>query len=248
MTHPHPDAHQSLRDRLCVALDLEDRDAIIGVAREVQDIAGYVKLNSAFTRHGPGLVRDLRAMGARVFLDLKLHDIPNTMAAYGRAVTAIGADIVTLHPAGGLEMMRAMATAVREGAAACGGHAPKLIGLAMLTSVDRHVLNEEVGVPGEVGDEVLRKGLLAAQAGLDGVVCAPGEIGPMRVRLPGDFLYVTPGARSAGESGHDHRRTATPAEAIAAGSSLVVIGRRILNAPDRRKAAIEVLEEMAGSA
>lgn len=246
VTIPNASAVTSMSDRLCVALDLEDRDEILRVAGEVSDVAGYVKVNSAFVLHGPGLVRDLHAMGARVFMDLKLHDIPNTMAAYGRAVTRLGAAIVTIHPAGGLEMMRATVAAARESALRAGTAGPKLIGIALLTSVDDKVLNEEVGVPGPAAAEVLRKSLLAAEAGLDGVVCAPAEIERLRGKLPDDFLYVTPGTRSPGDSEHDHKRSATHAQAIESGSSLLVVGRRILHAPDRRKAALEVLEEMKG--
>lgn len=243
----HSGAESRLGDRLCVALDLEDRDDILRTAEEIKDIVGYVKVHTAFAMHGPGLVRDLRNMGFRVFMDLKLHDIPNTVSAYGRVVTALGASIVTIHPAGGLEMMRAMVTAVRETSERTGNEPPKLIGIALLTSLDQKVLNEEIGIPGTVGDEVLRKSMLAAEAGLDGVVCAPAEISQIRNMLPDSFMYVTPGTRTPGVTGQDHRRTATHAEAIASGSSLLVVGRQILKSADRRKAALKVLEEMAAA-
>jgi len=232
------------RERLCLALDLTDRAEIIKAVEELRDLIGWFKLNSAFTLHGPGLVREILDRDVKVFLDAKLHDIPNTLAGYGDAVTRLGVHLVTLHTGGGLEMMRAAVAAADRTAAELGVQRPKLVGVTLLTSVDRATLNGDLNVPGTVEDEIRRRARLAAEAGLDGVVCAPGEIELIRADLPDDFFYVTPGTRSPGGSGNDHKRTGTHAQALAAGSSLLVVGRRINQAADRRQAAAEVLREL----
>jgi orotidine-5'-phosphate decarboxylase len=238
------DLGASGRERLCLALDLADRSEILKTVDELKDLIGWFKLNSAFTLHGPGLVREILDRDVRLFLDLKLHDIPNTLAGYGDAVTRLGAHIVTLHTGGGLEMMRAAVAAADRTAAELGVERPRLVGVTLLTSVDRATLNGDLNVAGSVEDEVRRRALLAAEAGLDGIVCAPSEIAPLRSDLPDDFFYVTPGTRSPGDSGNDHKRIGTHAEALAGGSSLLVLGRRVTNAPDLRQAALEVLREI----
>ncbi|NWF29765.1 orotidine-5'-phosphate decarboxylase [Streptomyces sp. PKU-EA00015] len=248
MTAIGNDLGASGRERLCLALDLADRGEILALVDELKDLIGYFKLNSAFTLHGPDLVRELLARDVKVFMDLKLHDIPNTLAGYGHAVTGLGAHLVTLHTGGGLEMMRAAVTAADRTAAELGVERPKLVGVTLLTSVDRETLNGDLNVSGTIEDEVRRRALLAAEAGLDGIVCAPSEIDLVRPGLPDDFFYVTPGTRSPGESGNDHKRIGTHAEALAGGSSLLVLGRRIHHAADRRKAALEVLHEIEGIA
>lgn len=240
-------SQQADRDLLCLALDLADRGEILEIVDELKDLIGYFKVNSAFTEHGPDLVRDILARDVKVFMDLKLHDIPNTLAGYARAVTRLGAHVVTLHTAGGVEMMRAAVASADEAARELGIARPKLIGVTVLTSVDRDVLNRELNVSGAVEDEIRRRALLAAEAGLDGIVCAPPEIALVRDLLPDDFFYVTPGTRSPGVSGHDHKRTGTHAEALTGGSSMLVLGRRVLSASDRREAAREVLAELGGA-
>ncbi|MGQ4487849.1 orotidine-5'-phosphate decarboxylase [Streptomyces sp. SAS_281] len=239
---------ETARERLCLALDLHDRSEILRLVDELKDLIGYFKLNSAFTLHGPELVREILERDVKVFMDLKLHDIPNTLSGYGHAVTSLGAHIVTLHTGGGVEMMRAAVTAADRTAAELGVERPKLVGVTLLTSVDRQTLNGDLNVPGTIEDEVGRRALLAAEAGLDGIVCAPSEIEAVKHGLPEDFFYVTPGTRSPGESGNDHKRIGTHAEALAGGSSLLVLGRRIHHAHDRRRAALEVLREIEGAA
>ncbi|GAA4057412.1 orotidine-5'-phosphate decarboxylase [Nonomuraea soli] len=232
-------------DRLCLALDMSGRDEILALVDELKEHVGWFKVNSAFTLHGPDLVREILARDVKVFLDLKLHDIPNTLAGYARAVTRLGVHLVTLHTAGGIEMMRTAAASADAQAAELGTARPKLVGVTLLTSVDQQVLNDELNVPGSVEDELRSRAALAAKAGLDGMVCAPPEIPLVRGVVPDDFFFVTPGARSPGQSDDDHRRTGTHAEAVAAGSSLLVVGRRILDAPDRVAAALEVTAEMS---
>ncbi|MGW5636978.1 orotidine-5'-phosphate decarboxylase [Streptomyces sp. NPDC003832] len=244
MTAIPPDLGASSRERLCLALDLADRKEILGLVDELKDLIGYFKVNSAFTLHGPELVREILDHGVKVFMDLKLHDIPNTLAGYGHAVTGLGAHIVTLHTGGGLEMMRAAVVAADRTAAELGVERPKLVGVTLLTSVDRRTLNSDLNVQGQVEDEVRRRALLAAEAGLDGIVCAPSEMELVKPGLPDDFFYITPGTRSPGDSGNDHKRIGTHADALAGGSSLLVLGRRIHRAKDHRQAALEVLREI----
>ncbi|MFE2644592.1 orotidine-5'-phosphate decarboxylase [Streptomyces nigra] len=244
-TPPDPAAH--LSERLCLALDLADRDEILALVDEMKDLIGYFKLNSAFTLHGPRLVQEILERDVKIFLDLKLHDIPNTLAGYGHAVTSLGAHLVTLHTGGGVEMMRAAVTAADKTAAELNVERPKLVGVTLLTSVDQPTLNGDLNVAGTVANEVRRRALLAAEAGLDGIVCAPSEIEHVRADLPDDFFYVTPGTRSPGSSTNDHKRTGTHAQALANGSGLLVLGRRIHHAPDRRTAALEVLREIEGA-
>ncbi|MGQ4419830.1 orotidine 5'-phosphate decarboxylase / HUMPS family protein, partial [Streptomyces sp. SAS_269] len=132
------------RERLCLALDLTDRAEIIKAVEELRDLIGWFKLNSAFTLHGPGLVREILDRDVKVFLDAKLHDIPNTLAGYGDAVTRLGVHLVTLHTGGGLEMMRAAVAAADRTAAELGVQRPKLVGVTLLTSVDRATLNGDL--------------------------------------------------------------------------------------------------------
>ncbi|MET7356180.1 MULTISPECIES: orotidine-5'-phosphate decarboxylase [Streptomyces] len=240
--------HRDGRDRLCLALDLADRSEILRLVDELKDLIGYFKLNSAFTLHGPELVREILDRDVKIFMDLKLHDIPNTLAGYGQAVTRLGAHIVTLHTGGGLEMMRAAVASADRTAAELGVERPKLVGVTLLTSVDRETLNGDLNVRGSVEDEVRRRALLAAEAGLDGIVCAPSEIERVRAELPDDFFYVTPGTRSPGTSDNDHKRTGTHSEALAGGSSLLVVGRSVHDALGPRQAAQRILAEIEGAA
>lgn len=248
MTTPDNVRYADARERLCLALDLSDRAEILRLVDELKDLIGCFKLNSAFTLHGPDLVRDILDRNVRIFMDLKLHDIPNTLAGYGHAVTALGAHVVTLHTGGGLEMMRAAVTAADRTAAELGVERPKLVGVTLLTSVDRETLNGELNVTGKVEDEVRRRAALAAEAGLDGIVCAPSELPLLRPDLPDDFYYVTPGTRSPGTSGNDHKRTGTHTEALAGGSSLLVVGRSVHESADPRRAALDILREIEGAA
>jgi len=225
------------KDRLCVALDLHDAKAIVDAVRELKDLVGYFKLNSAFTLFGPPLVRAIVAAGAKVFLDLKLHDIPNTVAGYGETVTRLGVHIVTVHAEGGKEMLRELVRSVDRTAQKLKVARPKLIGVSLLTSIDQELLNGELNIEGSVEDEVVRRGRLAAEAGLDGIVCSAHELPRVRASLPASFYFVTPGLRLDGVGSHDHRRSVSHLDAIRAGSDLLVVGRGLLDAKDRRGAA-----------
>jgi len=227
-------------EQVCIALDLHDRDVILGLVDELGDLAAYFKLNSAFTLFGPELVRAIKAKGAKVFLDLKLHDIPNTLAGYGEAITRLGADIVTVHTEGGLDMLRAFVRSVAQASARLSVPRPKLVGISLLTSIDQQVLNTELNVLGKLEDEVVRRGRLAADAGLDGLVCSAAELAHVKSHLPPSFYYVTPGVRPSSRGGDDHKRTASAASALRAGSNLLVVGRSVVDSPDRRAALLSL--------
>ncbi len=235
---------QRAKEHICQALDLNDEGEILRCVDELKDLVGYFKLNSAFTLFGPELVRRLLDRGCKIFLDLKLHDIPNTVAGYADAVTRLGVHIVTLHTAGGLEMMKEAMRVATETSHLLGIPRPKLIGVTLLTSIQQKVLNQEMNIPGSVEEEVLRKTKLAIAAGLDGIVCSPAELASVRQALPGKFFCVTPGVRTTGADPHDHKRVHSVSGAIAAGSDLLVVGRTIVRAVNRRAAAREILEEV----
>jgi len=190
-----PDA----RSRLAIALDLPDRAALLAMARRVSPEAGILKVGlEAFVAEGPSFVRALAGSGAGVFLDLKLHDIPNTVSRAAAAAVTTGASIVNCHAAGGSEMMKAFGEGARAAAARAGLRAPKLIAVTILTSLDAAAVRA-VGIEGSPREAALRLAILAKESGLDGVVCSPEEIETIRAALGEDFLLVVPGVRPRGE-------------------------------------------------
>jgi orotidine-5'-phosphate decarboxylase len=238
-----PDA----RGRLAVALDLPDRAALLAMARRVAPEAGVLKIGlEAFVAEGPALVREVVASGADVFLDLKLHDIPNTVSRAAAAAVATGAAIVNCHASGGRDMMRAFGDGGRAAAAKAGRRGPKLIAVTVLTSLDAPSL-AAVGLAGTPREAAVRLAALAQESGLDGVVCSPEEIAAIRAACGQDFLLVVPGVRPAGAAAGDQKRVATPAEAIRAGADLLVVGRPITGAPDPAAAARAVVTEIASA-
>jgi orotidine-5'-phosphate decarboxylase len=238
-----PDA----RARLAVALDLSDGVTLLALARRLAPEAGVLKLGlEGFVAEGPSLVRTLVESGTRVFLDLKLHDIPNTVSRAAAAAVRTGASIVNCHAGGGMEMMKAFGEGARAAAAKAGHPAPKLIAVTILTSLDAAGLRA-VGLEGSPREAALRLAILAKESGLDGVVCSPGEIETIRMALGRDFFLVVPGVRLRGEAAGDQRRVATPSEAIRAGADLLVVGRPITGAPDPATAARAIVAEIAAA-
>ena len=237
-----PDA----RTRLAVALDLPEREALLAMARRVGPEVGVLKLGlEAFVAEGPSLASELAA-SARVFLDLKLHDIPNTVGRAAAAAARTGASIVNCHAAGGAEMMKAFGDGAREAAARAGRPAPSLIAVTVLTSLDAAAL-AAIGLAGSPLDAAVRLAVLAKASGLDGVVCSPGEIAAIRSACGADFLLVVPGVRPAGSGRGDQKRVATPAEAMRSGADLLVVGRPITGAPDPAAAARAIVAEIAAA-
>jgi orotidine-5'-phosphate decarboxylase len=235
------------RAYLAVALDLPDRTALLAMARRLAPEAGVLKVGlEAFVAEGPTLVRDVVASGADVFLDLKLHDIPNTVSRAAAAAVRTGASIVNCHALGGREMMKAFGEGARDAAAKGGLVAPKLIAVTILTSLDAAAVRA-VGLEGSPREAALRLALLAKESGLDGVVCSPQEIETIRAACGRDFFLVVPGVRPAGSGAGDQKRVATPSEAIRAGADLLVVGRPITGAPDTAAAARAIVAEIAAA-
>jgi orotidine-5'-phosphate decarboxylase len=216
------------------------------LAKQLRDLAGGFKVGSRlFTTEGPDLVRRLVASGAPVFLDLKFHDIPNTVAQAVEAAASTGVWMVNVHASGGVPMMQAAARAASETAAKEGRQRPIVIGVTVLTSMDAPTL-ASIGVQRPLLDQVVTLAKMAREAGLDGVVASPQETAAIRAACGPDFSIVTPGIRgaSAGTSKDDQSRTMGPAEAVRAGASYIVVGRPIIAAADPRGAAAAIVEEL----
>ncbi|MDI3257285.1 MAG: orotidine-5'-phosphate decarboxylase [Kyrpidia sp.] len=241
--------HLSLADRIYVALDVNTRERALEVVRAVSPVLPSFKVGmELFYCFGPDIVRELKEAGAkRIFLDLKLHDIPNTVARAATVLTGAGVDVMTVHAAGGRRMMETVLRAVADKAAEVGIPRPRVVAVTQLTSTDRPMLNEELGIPGSMAEVVRRYALLARRAGLDGVVASADEVPLIREVCGPDFLTVVPGIRPDfyRSEGDDQRRVATPREALLRGAGYLVIGRPILRSLDWRRAAEAVLKECA---
>ncbi len=225
-------------DRLIVALDFASPEAAMELVDQLQGTCRWFKVGmELYYAAGNSVVEHLRERGFEVFLDLKLHDIPNTVAGAVRSVTRAGAGLLTVHAGGGEAMLRAACDA------ASGPTAPRLLAVTVLTSMDATQLNS-VGVSDAPADQVLRLARLAKAAGISGLVCSAEEVQAVRAAMGPDALLVIPGIRPTGAEVGDQKRVATPAEAIARGASMLVVGRPITQAADPAKAAAGILAEM----
>ncbi|MDQ1707876.1 MAG: orotidine-5-phosphate decarboxylase [Pyrinomonadaceae bacterium] len=236
-------------NKLIVALDVETAAAARELVNALRGLVGMFKIGSQlFTAAGPTVVREIIDSGERVFLDLKYHDIPNTVARAGVEATRLGVSIFNVHAAGGSEMMRQTAHAVAECAEAEGLQRPRVIAVTVLTSANAATL-AEVGIELTPENWVTRLARLASASGLDGVVASAREVSLVRavVTQPG-FLLVTPGVRPAGSLTGDQKRITTPRQAIIAGANYIVVGRPILDSPDPAAAAARIIAEMTGAA
>lgn len=234
-------------DKLLVALDVESGERALQLVGALRGLAGGFKVgNRLFTSEGPALVRRIADSGARVFLDLKYHDIPNTVEQAVEAAVGTGAWMINVHASGGSAMMQAAGRAARETSAKLGRPAPLMIGVTVLTSMDQEALRS-IGVSRPVLEQVIALARMTQQAGLQGVVASAQETPDIRKACGPDFQIVTPGIRgaSAGSERNDQSRTMGPAEAIEAGASYIVVGRPIIAAADPRGAAAAIVEELS---
>lgn len=228
------------RDHLAIALDVPGIEEASRLAAILGPRAGTFKVGlELFAAYGPSAVETARSHGASLFLDLKLHDIPRTVAAAVRNTAGLGARYLTLHALGGPGMI----TAAREASEECGHNRPLLLAVTVLTSHSPEEL-KRVGLSGTPGEEVMRLARMSVEAGADGLVCSPQEVAALRDVLGPGPILVTPGVRPKGEEAGDQARVATPGEAIARGADVLVIGRPIVKAPDPAAAADRVLAEI----
>ncbi len=236
----------TVRDKLTVALDLPTADAAARMAEKLHGRVGMFKVGSRlFTAEGPVLARYLVAQSEKVFLDLKFHDIPNTVRGAARQAAELGVSMLTVHASGGRKMMEAAVGGVREASSARShtGGRPLVLAVTLLTSLTSEDL-DELGAAGNPEDAVVRLARLAQQAGVDGVVASPREIGAVRRACGPRFVIVTPGIRPAAAASNDQTRTSTPEIAIRAGADYLVVGRPIIEAPDPVAAAEAIVAEM----
>ncbi|MFN9623848.1 MAG: orotidine-5'-phosphate decarboxylase [Cyanobacteriota bacterium] len=232
-------------DRIIVALDGMEAGQALAFAASIPDLR-WVKVGlELFTGAGPSVVRALREQGQQVFLDLKFHDIPATMAGACRAAARLGASLMTVHACAGSEALRAARQAAAEGAAAAGLPAPTLLAVTVLTSWEATRFGRELAITEPVDSHVARLAALAAAAGVGGAVCSPREVAALRAAHPEPFALVTPGSRPEGSPSGDQARVMTPAAAIAAGASQLVIGRPISAAADPAGAFARCCAELA---
>jgi len=229
-------ASSGMRERLIVALDVSSAGEAQKLVTRIGDAAGIYKVGlQLFTSEGPSVVRDLVSSGRRVFLDLKLHDIPTTVGLAVKSAVELGADMLTVHAGGGAAMLRA-ATEAAAGRL-------NILAVTVLTSLNDEDM-QEIGVAGRVSDQVLRMAALAQSSGCQGIVTSPREALMARKAMGEGFAIVTPGIRPAGTATNDQQRTSTPAQAISNGVSHIVVGRPITHAPDPAKAAASIISEM----
>lgn len=254
-TRPQQPEHENIgqitkRDemagRLMVALDYPDAEQAKHLIGKLEGIPCYMKVGmQLFYAAGPDFIRELKNRGYSVFLDVKMHDIPNTVRGGAESLTKLGVDMFNVHAAGGSAMM---AAALDGAAKAVSLHPsllmPLIVAVTQLTSTSQEVMNDEIGITGNVADTVVRYAKLAAEAGLHGVVASPQESAAIAAACGPEFRTVTPGIRPAGSSQDDQSRIMTPGQAIRQGSHYLVVGRPITAAADPRAAALSIIEEM----
>jgi orotidine-5'-phosphate decarboxylase len=234
-----------MRNPIIVALDVPSAEQALKLAEQVAPAVGAFKIGKElFVAAGPDIVRRVRATGASVFLDLKFHDIPNTVAKAVASAVRLDVQMLTIHTSGGGEMMRAAEKSAQDTAKSLGQPPPLVLGVTVLTSSNNETL-AEIGCEADTEKQVLRLAQLAIKSGLRGLVCSPLEIVALRKVLPASIQLVTPGIRTGAEKADDQKRTLSPREAIAAGASWLVIGRPIYAAENPREAAEKILGSLA---
>jgi orotidine-5'-phosphate decarboxylase len=233
-----------MRNPIIAALDVSSAEAALILAEKIASAVGGFKIGSQlFTVAGPDIVRKIRAKGNVIFLDLKFHDIPNTVAKAVAAAVRLDVQMLTVHAGGGTAMLRAAEASAQETARTLGKAPPLVLAVTVLTSMDGNELSA-VGVTAKVGMQVERLARVAVEAGLRGLVCSPLEIVDLREIVPSEIKLVTPGIRTGAEASDDQKRTLTPREALDAGADWLVVGRPIYAAKDPQSAAEWILESI----
>ncbi|WP_313887188.1 orotidine-5'-phosphate decarboxylase [Nodosilinea sp. FACHB-141] len=229
--------------RIIVPLDVSSASAALDLVDALPQVSFWKVGLELFVSTGPGLIQELKARQKRIFLDLKFHDIPNTMAGACMAAGRYGVDLLTIHAAAGQEAMEAAQQAAIAGAKAVGVEPPLVLAVTLLTSIDPQTLAVELKIPLDSNSYALQMALLARDSGLKGVVCSPQEASQLRRFLPADFALVCPGVRPTWASSQDQRRTMTPVQAFNAGATYLVIGRPVTADPDPAAAFARICEE-----
>jgi orotidine-5'-phosphate decarboxylase len=233
------------KEHLCLALDVASIEDVEALVRELAGMVGMFKIGlELFTSLGPTVIERVKSLGGKVFVDLKLHDIPNTVARATRSITRMGVSMLDVHCSGGVDMMKSAAEAARDEASKAGLPVPSILGVTVLTSLSESMLRDEIGIATPINEKVVAFAKLAQASGLDGVVASPKETGLIRSACGRTFLLVTPGIRPTGSDVGDQKRITTPSEAISLGADYIVVGRPILAAPDRKKACEQILKEI----
>jgi len=234
------------KEKICIALDCDSSEHALQIVESVRNDIGFYKIGlQLFTREGPQIVHQVIALGCKVFLDLKLHDIPNTIQKSVESLVQLGVSLFTIHTSGGVKMMMAAASAAKATAEKCHCDKPLVIGVTVLTSLSDNILAKELNVTRPLEQHVSHLALLAQQAGLDGVVASPHEIQTIRNACGPYFKIITPGIRPtwASES-HDQSRIMTPQDAIKKGADMIVIGRPITESNQPRKSAEQLRQDI----
>ena len=245
------DKEQMARLKVCLPLDgLNSLQEIKKRVVELAPVVGLFKIGKeSFTKFGPQAVELVHKYNAEVFLDLKYHDIPNTVKGAANAATQLKVYMFNVHASGGKEMLTAAKEGALKAASEYSLRMPKIIAVTVLTSIDQNILNTQVNIPGKVEEQVLSLAKLTNEAGLDGIVCSAADLYAVKDKLPDDFMYITPGIKGPNsQAGHDQKRVFTPANAVKDGSTILVVGRAITvhkTAEERIQAGYEVLQDMA---
>ena len=238
-------ADLNAKERLVVALDVDSDTEALGIVAELKDAVGLFKVgHQLFTAYGPDIVRRIIGAGGRVFLDLKYHDIPNTVAKASAEAVKLGVSIFNVHSLGGLDMMKAAKESAKETAHQYNLPMPMVLAVTILTSMDEKSLRKELKITRSLQRQVAHLARLAQRAGMSGVVASPQEIRMLRRAVRGAFIILTPGVRPAWAGKDDQKRVMTPEEAVTAGADYIVVGRPVLKTADRREAVRKILEEM----
>ncbi|MBD2302396.1 MULTISPECIES: orotidine-5'-phosphate decarboxylase [Nostocales] len=231
-------------DKIIVALDVPDLEGAIALIDKLESVSFWKVGLELFTSTGPSILEILKSRQKRIFLDLKFHDIPNTVAGACRSAARYGVDLLTIHATAGKDALKAATEAAQTGATQAGVQPPKLIAITLLTSISARQLAFDLKIPLELPEFALEMALMAQESGLDGAVCSPQEVAQLRQTCGDEFLFVCPGVRPSWADKGDQKRSLTPSQALQAGANYLVIGRPITAAPDPELAWKRISEEL----